>query len=551
MKKLLLHFLLALVCRGSLLAQCGSGSYTVTSNLTITGSCKITGDLTLLNGATLNVDLTGAAPDTFVVQGNILLQGNAVLWVHAAPGSSGDQFIVSNTYNNQRTITTKDSSRVQLEFIEFRTQEGNLANGASIYMNYNASGKSILYVNTSWLDNQKAWMLFNMKNKSTLMGYAPKHLPTEIYMQDTVQVALHGTATDVGLWLNFESITDTLNLPADQTQPYSWKIGRGSGGLSTPWYLELDTVNPGLGAEIFPSSKMTVNGTGLPATGELKTAMMFSNGTDTLKNLNAGLQNGTVTDGLNGSVKFNNVNLGPIAWQLYALVNENLVVTKCVVNEIGIAGPSQVVVDSSVLQLAVLAAVGVGGSKMTIKNSEIWNQAITASNSGTIVLTNCNVTGSAFSTTDPLSLIIVNGGCFFQNPAGCTPATMVNITTGHPYCNPFIPAGFPKILTPTAVTLNNVNTTCATYLETQSAQGISFLAYPNPFSDELRLETSPPLENANLTLYNSMGQAVNYIKNSSGSHVTLLRDKLPSGYYFICLSQGGKVIATKQVMIMD
>jgi hypothetical protein len=439
MDKLLFFFVITLVIQQNVLAQCNSGSYTVTSNIVINGSCTITGDLTIANGASLNVDFTSTAADTFVVRGNILLQGNAVLWVHAAPASTGDQFIVSNNYSGQRSITTKDSSRLQLENIEFRTQEGSLANAASIYMNYAAENNSVMYVKKCWLNTQTAWLLCDMKNKSTLIGYEPNHVPTEIYIQDTAQAAFHGPGTNVGLWLNFESITGTFNLPPNQTQPYSWKIGRGTGGLNTPWYLEVDTANPGLAVQIFPSSKLAINGTGFPNTGELKVAMMFANNTDTMKSLKVGLQNTTIANGSNGSVTLNNVNLGPIAWQLYALANEHLFVKNSIVNEIGIAGPSNVTVDSSLLQLAVLGALGIGGSTMTIKNSEIWNQSITAANNSIFTLNNCKVYGSAFSTTDALSHITVNGGCFFQNPTGCTGNNMINLATGQPNCNPFIP----------------------------------------------------------------------------------------------------------------
>lgn len=151
------------------------------------------------------------------MRGNILLEGNGVLWVHAAPGSTGEQFIVSNDFNSQRTITTHDSSVVRLENIEFRTQEGNLNNAVSLFMDYNADNKSKLWVDKCWLDVQKAWLLFNMKGNAAFIGYEPQHVPTEVYIQDTAQVMLHGANTDLGLWLNFESITDTLDLPADQT----------------------------------------------------------------------------------------------------------------------------------------------------------------------------------------------------------------------------------------------------------------------------------------------------------------------------------------------
>jgi hypothetical protein len=459
-------FLFTSGCRKSHTAAkslCNSGSVTISTHIEVTGGCIITGDLTILNGGVLNVDLTSSAADAFVVRGNILLKGNAMLWVHALPGATGAQFIVSSSYKGQRTITTKDSSRVQLENIEFSAQEGNTLSTTSFDVNYNAYDLSTLYVNQSWLDTKVSWILCNLHNRSSLIGDEPNQVPTETYLQDSARVALHGPGTKAGLWLSLEAVTGTLNLPPDQSRPFTWKIGSGTGGVNTPWSLEVDTAQVGLGVQIFPSSKMIISGAGFPATGELKVALMFSNSTDTIKNLKVGLQNTTVADGPDGLVKLNNVNLGPIAWQLYALINENLYVKNAIVNEIGIAGPSHVVVDSSLLQLGVLGAVGVGGSTMIINNSEIWNQFVNAGNHSMITLNNCSVNGSAFSTTDAQSHINVNGGCFFQNPSGCTTADMVNITTGQPYCNPFIPPGFPQNLSPSTVTFTAVNNNCVVH----------------------------------------------------------------------------------------
>lgn len=533
MKRLIFLFILTLIVQQGIWAQCNAGSYTVTTYVTINHSCTITGDLTIVNGGILNVDFTGAGADTFVVRGNILLQGNAVLWVHTDSGVTGKLFIVSNSYNGQRTITAKDSSRVQLEYVEFRTQEGNLANAASIYMNYNAEGSSIFYINRTWLDTQKAWLLCNLFNKSTLVGFDPNSVPTEIYLQDTAQLVLHGPDTHTGIWLIFESITDTLNLPPDQSQPYTWNIGRGFGDLTTTWYFEADTALPGLGVQILPDAKMVINGIGSAAK-EVTVALLFANGTDTLKNLTVGIQNTTVANGVNGHVTLNNVNLGPIAWQLYAFMNENLYIKKSVVNEIGIAGPSHVVVDSSLLQLAVLAAVGVGGSSMTVNNSDIWNQSITAFNNSTVTLNNCNVTGSAFSTTDTSSRITVNGGCFFQNPAGCTGNTALNMTTGQPYCNPFIPPGFPKILTPATITLIGVDSNCVTGIN-EAVSVNSFQIYPNPVSTTLNISI-PGNQQSQLDIFNAMGMLIKEIAISRSSQIDIAG--LTDGLYFIHLKNG-------------
>lgn len=75
--------------------------------------------------------------------------------------------------------------------------------------------------------------------------------------------------------------------------------------------------------------------------------------------------------------------------------------------------------------------------------------------------------------------------------------------------------------------------------------------YPNPFSAQLTLQTDNPLNKATLTVYNCFGQTVKEIKNISGQEVVLFRDNLPSGLYFMWLSQDNKIISTNKFVITD
>lgn len=539
MRNSLLFVIFIVLFQQGILAQCNSGPYTVTGNTTITGSCKITGDLIILNGATLNVDLTGATADTFVVRGNILLQGSAVLWIHSFAGSTNDQFIVSSSFKSQWTITTRDSSSVQLENIEFRAQEG-IPVQASYDVNFKAYNMSTIFINRCRLDTKTSWILCDLYNSSTLIGNDANRVPTELYLQDAAQVQLQGANTRTGVWMSFESITDTLNLPPNQTQPLTWSIGRGVGGLNTPWHLELDSVSQqevGLAAQIFPSTKLTINGAGIPNTGELKVAMMYANNTETVRDLKAGLQNTTVATG-SGWVKLNNVHLGPIAWQLYALMNETLTIKNSVVNEIGIGGPSQITVDSCLLQLAVLASVGIGGSTLTINNSELWNQGIYASNKSKVILNNCKVYGSLFSTTDALSNVTINGGCFYKNPTGCTPAAMVNISTGQPNCNPFMGPGFPQNVTPATVTFNSVNYNCDTAMTDRS-----FKIFPNPTSNLIHINLPALNQPFSIEVYSAIGQQ---LLQRPGTAVIDISN-FPNGIYIMRVKQEDKIYTAKIV----
>jgi hypothetical protein len=79
----------------------------------------------------------------------------------------------------------------------------------------------------------------------------------------------------------------------------------------------------------------------------------------------------------------------------------------------------------------------------------------------------------------------------------------------------------------------------------------SFTCYPNPFSTQTTLKTNIFLKDATLTLYNSYGQTVKQIKNISGQSITLYRDNIQSGLYFIRLTQGNKTFATEKLIIID
>lgn len=75
--------------------------------------------------------------------------------------------------------------------------------------------------------------------------------------------------------------------------------------------------------------------------------------------------------------------------------------------------------------------------------------------------------------------------------------------------------------------------------------------YPNPFSSLTTLQAQDLLNDATLTVYNFLGQTVKHIDNLSGWTIILNRDNLPGGLYFIRLTQGSKVIATKTLLITD
>lgn len=75
--------------------------------------------------------------------------------------------------------------------------------------------------------------------------------------------------------------------------------------------------------------------------------------------------------------------------------------------------------------------------------------------------------------------------------------------------------------------------------------------FPNPFSTHATLKTDTPLEDATLTVYNSYGQEVKQIENISGRTLTLYRDNLSGGLYFLRLFQSDKNFILNKLVITD
>jgi len=114
-----------------------------------------------------------------------------------------------------------------------------------------------------------------------------------------------------------------------------------------------------------------------------------------------------------------------------------------------------------------------------------------------------------------------------------------------------------SLLTVTAVTPTVTNPAwtenilCYTGISETDKNEFELKTYPNPFSTQTTLWTAMQLNNATLSVYYIFGQTVAQIKNISGQTITLHRDNLPTGVYFLQLTQDNKIIATKKIIITD
>ena len=79
----------------------------------------------------------------------------------------------------------------------------------------------------------------------------------------------------------------------------------------------------------------------------------------------------------------------------------------------------------------------------------------------------------------------------------------------------------------------------------------SFSISPNPFSTFTTLISGFSFKDATLTIYNSFGTPVRQVKNISGQTITLQRENLSSGLYFLRLTQENKTLRTDKLVVID
>lgn len=433
----------ALACPGGTLA----GDVIITENNSIAMDCAIAGNLTVTNGATLQIDYSSSSNSVFVIRGDVTVDSTSKLIVFGHIGG-GDKFVISNNFSQQRGFTASDNATISFKNIEFQTQENISASSSSLVMDFQGLGNSRLILENCNLNTSTAWLLGHFNNNASLTIIDSQGLPTENYIHDSATVKISGPSTHTGVWLDAEGAVGTISLP-DQNSPYTWKIGRNN-GLNVGWLFENSNASTGIGVEVRTGTSLEIigHGTSAPLTGELKIGYFVENATENLVGLDVGIQNKIISPRL----KLTDVQMGPIAWQIYPGAGSTVNIINSKINEIGISGQNSIVtVTNSILQLAVLAAMA-PGSQLNITNSQIWNQMIQAANGGQVQITSSPIYGTLFFSSSASSTIAIYNSSFNNNPTGCTQSNMINISTGQPQCNPFRPSGAPAKMGPGQVT---------------------------------------------------------------------------------------------------
>jgi hypothetical protein len=74
---------------------------------------------------------------------------------------------------------------------------------------------------------------------------------------------------------------------------------------------------------------------------------------------------------------------------------------------------------------------------------------------------------------------------------------------------------------------------------------------PNPMKTNATISMASELINAELLIYNPIGQLVRRIKGINGNEFVLSKDNLENGIFLMQLSEEGKIIATRKLIVAD
>ncbi len=74
---------------------------------------------------------------------------------------------------------------------------------------------------------------------------------------------------------------------------------------------------------------------------------------------------------------------------------------------------------------------------------------------------------------------------------------------------------------------------------------------PNPFNDEMTISSTQSLANVSCHIYNSLGQLVRDIENNQHDGLTIRRENLNAGIYYLRLMKNGKSLAVRKIIITD
>jgi len=99
-------------------------------------------------------------------------------------------------------------------------------------------------------------------------------------------------------------------------------------------------------------------------------------------------------------------------------------------------------------------------------------------------------------------------------------------------------------------TYNADNSFCFYHVEEYQPE-CSVTVFPNPFNNSTVIQLSKTLDDAQISIHNIIGQELATIKNITNDKITVNRDNLQNGIYFLHLTSNNRIIAIKKIIICD
>jgi hypothetical protein len=400
----------------------------------LTSNCQVVGNINLSGTASLT--MTGAV---LTVAGNIVLRDQSQLTV------TGGGLTFPQTDYFQYSITLRNSAHLTL------TNSSMVTNGTSrnnLSMSLNAYDTSVANFASSNLSTSGgSWLLGTFHDQAQLTVNNSTNLPTEIYPLDSSGISVSNSSLG-SIWLVFQSGSSaTINVPQKDAQGnFNFDFG-SSPGFNYSVHMAASRARLGLNSH--PGSTMIVNGNGLAGANDadLIFGYYIENNTApvTLTGLDVGSDVTRQFTDQGRNLSLHNVNLNPFTWQVYVSQSNGFPVTvsNSKINEIAALTNGLVNISNSVLQLAVTYAGG-AGSQMNITDTQIWSQAIIATNGGQMNIGSSHFHGN-FISVGPDSSITITDSVEDRNATSSTSCAPVNgyppNTNGVPLCNPFNPLG--------------------------------------------------------------------------------------------------------------
>ncbi|MEO6131449.1 MAG: T9SS type A sorting domain-containing protein [Saprospiraceae bacterium] len=75
--------------------------------------------------------------------------------------------------------------------------------------------------------------------------------------------------------------------------------------------------------------------------------------------------------------------------------------------------------------------------------------------------------------------------------------------------------------------------------------------YPNPFSTETKVHSETHFNNLTINIFDLRGQIVKQVDHQNGDEISLQRDDLLKGIYFVQLMEGNRIIGIRKVIVVE